>query len=599
MLGNDDPMAAIPCEILPSREFYDYEDKYLLDKARTVLPADLTPEQTAEVQRLAVECYRAVECEGMARVDFLLENATGKFYINEINTIPGFTSISMYPKMWEHCGLPMPKLIDRLIELALERAEIKKSLRYTAVILPLFLFFQALPRRAPVHAADLEATLKTLTRVLAIDARAGGRSVSTENAIYQGAIPGMLRRLDPHSVFFDPDAVRATQADGALRAQGIRHRRVAFCPGASSSCRPLRARRPANAGLTPGDEILAVNNVALNRLDPDQLMQFLGAGAAADGVPDRAPAGQLRACCIHAEARAGRRAQRRSRFLAASPASAIIRVNELGSEDRQQLKEAIEKLGGDKLKGLVLDLRNNPGGVVQGALEAAALFLKPGQLIFTVKGRSIKDETPRMFPRLPHPYTFPLAVLINEKTASASEILTGALQDHDRATVIGEPSYGKGLVQNVFTLDRQHRARAHHRVLLHAQRPVDSEAACEAASSKSSPRSRNTKPMRDAPLWAAAASSPTSSCRPKRTHRLRIALDASGTLTSFATDFIRKHKIDDSFDVTSEILDRVSGVRRRTRHPALDGRMVRRSRLDSEPAEAGNSKPGIERRKRR
>jgi len=131
VLGNEDPKAAIPCEILPSREFYDYEDKYLLDAAKTVIPADLTPEQTGEVQRLAVECYRAVECEGMARVDFLLENATGKFYINEINTIPGFTSISMFPKMWEYCGLPMPKLIDRLIELAMERGEIKKSLRYT------------------------------------------------------------------------------------------------------------------------------------------------------------------------------------------------------------------------------------------------------------------------------------------------------------------------------------------------------------------------------------------------------------------------------------------------------------------------------------
>lgn len=131
VLGNEDPKAATPCEILPSREFYDYEDKYLLDAAKTVIPADLTPQQTAEVQRLAVECYRAVECEGMARVDFLLENATGKFYINEINTIPGFTSISMYPKMWEYTGLPMTKLIDRLIELAMERGEVKKSLRYT------------------------------------------------------------------------------------------------------------------------------------------------------------------------------------------------------------------------------------------------------------------------------------------------------------------------------------------------------------------------------------------------------------------------------------------------------------------------------------
>jgi D-alanine-D-alanine ligase len=131
VLGNDNPVAATPCEILPSREFYDYDDKYLLDQAETVIPADLSAEQTAEMQRLAVECYRAMECEGMARVDFLLESATGKLYINEINTIPGFTSISMYPKMWEYSGLPMPKLIDRLIELALERHAAKQRLRYS------------------------------------------------------------------------------------------------------------------------------------------------------------------------------------------------------------------------------------------------------------------------------------------------------------------------------------------------------------------------------------------------------------------------------------------------------------------------------------
>jgi D-alanine-D-alanine ligase len=131
VLGNENPVAATPCEILPSREFYDYEDKYLLDLAQTVIPADLSPEQTAEMQRLAVECYRAMECEGMARVDFLLESATGKLYINEINTIPGFTSISMYPKMWEYSGLAMPKLIDRLIELALERHAAKQRLRYS------------------------------------------------------------------------------------------------------------------------------------------------------------------------------------------------------------------------------------------------------------------------------------------------------------------------------------------------------------------------------------------------------------------------------------------------------------------------------------
>ncbi len=131
VLGNDEPRASLPCEILPSREFYDYEDKYLLDRAEVRLPADLPADVTAELRRLAVECYRAVGCEGMARVDFLLESATGRLYLNEINTIPGFTSISMYPKMWEQSGISFSELLDRLIELALERHAAKKATRFT------------------------------------------------------------------------------------------------------------------------------------------------------------------------------------------------------------------------------------------------------------------------------------------------------------------------------------------------------------------------------------------------------------------------------------------------------------------------------------
>jgi D-alanine-D-alanine ligase len=131
VLGNEAPVASLPCEILPSREFYDYDDKYLLDMAKTALPAELPPAKMDELRRLAVECYRAVECEGMGRVDFLLEKATDQLYINEINTIPGFTSISMYPKMWEATGVGFSELIDRLIELALDRHKRKKATKFT------------------------------------------------------------------------------------------------------------------------------------------------------------------------------------------------------------------------------------------------------------------------------------------------------------------------------------------------------------------------------------------------------------------------------------------------------------------------------------
>lgn len=130
VLGNDSPVAATPCEILPSKEFYDYEDKYLLDKARTIIPPNLPAATIDEVRRLAVACFEAVECAGMGRVDFLVEKDTGRVYINEINTIPGFTSISMYPKMWGHDGLGFAALIERLIELALDRHARRQSLRY-------------------------------------------------------------------------------------------------------------------------------------------------------------------------------------------------------------------------------------------------------------------------------------------------------------------------------------------------------------------------------------------------------------------------------------------------------------------------------------
>jgi D-alanine-D-alanine ligase len=131
ILGGDEPRASIPCEIIPSQEFYTYEDKYLLDQARVDIPARLNEQETAEIQRLAVACFKAVNCEGMARVDFLMDGATRQFYINEINTIPGFTSISGYPKMWEHSGVPYSKLLDTLIGLALTRAAARRQTRYS------------------------------------------------------------------------------------------------------------------------------------------------------------------------------------------------------------------------------------------------------------------------------------------------------------------------------------------------------------------------------------------------------------------------------------------------------------------------------------
>jgi len=129
VLGNDEPEASVPGEIIPGREFYDYEAKYLDDSSKTLIPAPLTEAQTEEVRTLAIRAFKAVDCSGMARVDFLLAGDSGVLFVNEVNTIPGFTTISMYSKMWAASGLPYPKLVDRLIALALDRHAEKQQLR--------------------------------------------------------------------------------------------------------------------------------------------------------------------------------------------------------------------------------------------------------------------------------------------------------------------------------------------------------------------------------------------------------------------------------------------------------------------------------------
>lgn len=129
VLGNEDPIASIPGEVIPSREFYDYAAKYLDDASQLLIPAPIPPETAERARDLALRAYRATDGAGMARADFLLERGTGELYLNEINTIPGFTAISMYPKLWEASGIPYPELIDRLIALALERHEQKRRMR--------------------------------------------------------------------------------------------------------------------------------------------------------------------------------------------------------------------------------------------------------------------------------------------------------------------------------------------------------------------------------------------------------------------------------------------------------------------------------------
>jgi D-alanine-D-alanine ligase len=131
VLGNDDPKASIAGEIIPCKEFYDYDAKYLVEGSEPIIPAKITKAEMKLVQRLAIAAFQAVDCTGLARVDFLMDPKSRKIFVNEINTMPGFTAISMYPKMWAASGLAYPELIDRLIQLGIERHQDKKRNQYS------------------------------------------------------------------------------------------------------------------------------------------------------------------------------------------------------------------------------------------------------------------------------------------------------------------------------------------------------------------------------------------------------------------------------------------------------------------------------------
>jgi carboxyl-terminal processing protease len=241
------------------------------------------------------------------------------------------------------------------------------------------------------------------------------------------------------------------------------------------------------------------------------------------------------------------------------PGIGYLRVASFDEKTGRLIKDAIEKLGGRDLKGLVLDLRKNPGGLVTSALETAALFLKPGARIVTVRGRNVAEKSENV-PSGATPYEFPLAVLVNERTASASEIVTGALQDHDRATVIGEVSYGKGLVQSVYPLSLG-TGLALTTALYYTpsgrsiQKPLDaSQFALGPATAHPNGQSEfHTDAGRR--VTGGGGIVPDYVVAPPVVTRLREVLEASGSFTTFATGYVADHKIAPDFEVTPAVLD--------------------------------------------
>ena len=387
---------------------------------------------------------------------------------------------------------------------------------------------------------SLDGALKRFVQLFAIVEQNAADKPEVGQLIHGGAIPGMLRRLDPHSVFFDPGHFEQLKELERSTRKGFGSI-VSVLPGRVIVLQTLPGTPSARSGLSPGDEIIAINGIRLDLLEPEQLIQLLTEARQHQIRIDVRRPGSARLLPLvltpeDVEASSVDRA-----FLLHAGIG-YVRATSFDAQTGKQIRDAIERLGGAQLKGLILDLRNNPGGVMQAAVETASLFLSPGQKVVSVRGRSMGGDEATVA-KDAKPYTFPVSVLVNGKSASASEIVAGAIEDHKRGKILGEQSFGKGLVQSVFPL-----SHGSGLALTTAYYYTPSGRSIQRPLQGSLERSTSS---------GMGGITPGEVVYPESMSRLRGVLDASGAITTFATEWLQRTRtpITDQFDVSNALLD--------------------------------------------
>jgi carboxyl-terminal processing protease len=410
--------------------------------------------------------------------------------------------------------------------------------------------------------------------------------VSPEQAFYGGALPGLLRTLDPFSAFLDPDQFAALR-DMQQSVQKGFGSVVSIGPGRVIILQTVPGSPSARAGLSAGDEIVDVNGYWVGRLEIEQLVQLLQQSRQQPAqLLIRRPgvATLMRFTLVPAELAS----PSVSRAFLLRPGVGYIKIESFEERTPEEFRAALEKLGSD-LKSLVLDLRDNPGGVFPAALEIAALFLEPGQVILSVRGRSGPPEEIKV-PEGVEPIRLPLAVLINGKSASASEIVAGALQDHDRAAIVGEPSFGKGLVQRVFDLPESTGLALTTALYFtpsgrSIQRPLDQLQKALPPAGQAVERFRSDAGRA---LQQAGGITPDEIVYPPGLSRFQVAVEATSSVINFAQKHVsEKPNVPEDFEVTPELLDEFQHfLSQRQIRPSLSewsaNREYLRSRLKTE-----------------
>ncbi len=298
--------------------------------------------------------------------------------------------------------------------------------------------------------AQMQQDLKSFAHVYSLVQSNYATPVKADKAIYDGAIPGMLRVLDPHSTFFDPQEFARMRENQSGRYYGV-GMSIQQHGDHTIVLQPFEGTPAYRAGLRPGDVIAAIDGKSTKGMDTNKIASLLKGpkgttvhlSIVREGHPKPIEFTLVRAEVHHNSVDC---------FYQIQPGVAYIHLSEFTETSGREINDIIRDMGGERnIRGMVLDLRGNPGGLLSQAVEIADRFLSKGQVIVSHHGRSSAEHTYRAEDGN-HGYDFPLVVLVNNMTASASEIVSGAIQDHDRGLIVGQTTFGKGLVQTVFQL---------------------------------------------------------------------------------------------------------------------------------------------------
>lgn len=384
-------------------------------------------------------------------------------------------------------------------------------------------------------------------------------SVDADQTILNGAVRGMLSSLDPFSAFFDRDQFQMLEEQ--TRGQTLGFGSILYVQvGKVMILQTAEGSPAARAGLGPGDEIVEVNGTRLNQLDFRSLIQLLQRSRS-----QRVNLGVIHPGRLVAQDFVLNPAEVAlptvDKAFVWSPGIVYVHLTSFEQKTPQELLDALTRLGGSGLKGILLDLRDNHGGLVDAALGVSSLFLKPDLLVLTVRGRREAEKSYRTV-TAPARFDQPLILLVNENTASAAEVVASALQEHDRAVVVGEPTFGKGVVESVMPLSEKTGLALTTAQYFTAsgrsiQRPLPGTALASVefgASTQAEPAAFHTDDGR--PVTAGGGVTPDVAVPGRALDPWAAFLNQRGLFTSFASDYLSlEGKVDRTFEPDAKALE--------------------------------------------